>query len=462
MTMWLPQADRLTRPYFLSLAGEIRRAIEEGQLVSGARLPPHRALAHALGLSVQTVSRAYNLLVRDGILTGRVGSGTFVGAGRPDPGYPFIESSFGSGLIDLSILKQVLTPWHVERMRTTLAEVAAGAPESAFFSFRPGTALAPYLESAQRWLGVCGVAAHLEQIQLTSGATPAMSVAIQTAVPPGGTMATEAIGHHMLVHLCKYLGRRLVGIACDDDGILPDVFEEACRTEAVTALFVTPSCANPQVATTGPQRRRALLDAAERHQVPVIENDAWGPLVADRPPPFAAMAPERVLYITSFTKNMLPGLRAGLLVTPAGLHTDAAKRNLASNWSAVPMVFEVVKRWIEDGTAREMVARQRKALEARHAIAVAELAGLPFRANRHGLHLWLDLAPPWTSEPFILQLRQQGVAVAPASAFSTEPGQAPNSVRVSLGPVSEAELRRALKILRALCDDEPAPAMFGL
>lgn len=462
MTMWRPDAERLTRPYFLSLAGEIRRAIEEGRLAPGARLPPHRGLAHALGLSVQTVSRAYNLLVRESVLSGRVGSGTFVGAARPDPGYPFIESSFGSGLIDLSILKQVLTPWHAERMRQTLAEVAADAPESAFFSFRPGTALAPYLEPAQRWLGVCGVAAHSEQIQLTSGATPAMSVAIQTAVPPGGAMATEAIGHHMLVHLCKYLGRRLVALACDGDGILPEAFEEACRTETLAALFVTPSCANPQVVMTGAERRRALLDVARRHQVRIIENDAWGPLVADRPVPFAALAPERVLYITSFTKNTLPGLRAGLLVTPPGLHNDAAKRNLASNWSAVPLVFEVVRRWIEDGTAREMVARQRKALEARHAIAVAELAGLPYRANRHGLHLWLDLAPPWTSEPFILQLRQQGVAVAPASAFATEPGKAPNSVRVSLGPVAETNLRRALRILRALCDEEPVPAMFGL
>ncbi|MEZ5668914.1 MAG: PLP-dependent aminotransferase family protein [Alphaproteobacteria bacterium] len=462
MTMWCPESDRLTRPFFLSLAGEIRRAIEEGRLVPGARLPPHRALAHALGLSVQTVSRAYNLLERDGILTGRVGSGTYVGAGRPDPGYPFIESSFGSGLIDLSILKQVLTPWHDARMRETLADVAGSAPESAFFSFRPGTALAPYLACAQRWLAVCGVTAHADQIQLTAGATPAMSVAIQTAVPPGGTMATEAIGHHMLVHLCKYLGRRLVGIAGDDDGMLPDAFEAACRAEPVAALFVTPSCANPQGIAVTTQRRRALLDVAARYRVRVIENDAWGPLVADRPPPFAAMAPDRVFYITSFTKIMLPGLRAGLLVAPPGLHTDAAKRNLASNWSAVPLVFEVVKRWIEDGTADEMVVRQRKALEARHAIAMTELAGLPFRANRHGLHLWLDLVPPWTSEPFILQLRQQGVAVAPASAFVTEPGQAPNSVRVSLGPAPEPDLRRALAILRALYDEEPAPAMFGL
>lgn len=462
MTKWRPDPDSLVRPYYLSLAAEIRRAVEEGGLGPGERLPPHRDLAHALGLSVQTVSRAYNQLVRDGVLAGRVGSGTYVSAGRPDPGYPFIESSFGSGLIDLSILKQVLTPWHAEKMRDALAALAGGLPESAIFSFRPGTALGAYREPMQRWLARCGVSAHRDQIQLTAGATPAMSVAIQTAVPPGGTVVTEATGHHQLTHLVKYLGRRLVGLDFDDEGIVPDALEAACRSDAVSALFVTPSCANPTAIMTGTARREALIAVARRHKLRVIENDAWGPLIADRPPPYAALAPDLVLYLTSFTKITLPGLRAGVLVAPIGLHNDAAKRNLASNWSATPLIFEILSRWVDDGTVGEMVARQRKALEARHRIAVAELAGLAFRSHRHGLHIWLDLPPPWTSEPFILQLRQLGVAVAPGSAFATEPGHTADSVRVSLGPVAEGTLARGLAILRGLCEEEPSPAMFGL
>lgn len=462
MTIWQPDRERLTRPYYLSLAGEIRRAIAEGAIAANAKLPPHRILAHALGISVQTVSRAYDLLVREGVLCGRVGSGTFVSDARPDPAYPFIESSFGSGLIDLSILKQVLSAWHAEKMREAMADLAVSMPDSAIFSFRPGTSLAPYRDAAQHWLGVCGLTVHSDQIQLTSGATPAMSVAIQTAVPPGGVMATEMTGHHMLVHLCKYLGRRLVGLPCDADGILPEAFEAACRNEDLSALFVTPSCANPEVIMTSLGRREALLAIARRHNVRVIENDAWGPLVGDRPPPFAALAPDIVLYITSFTKILLPGLRAGLLVAPIGLHTDAAKRNLASNWSAVPLVFEIVAKWIADGTAREMVERQRTALESRHRIARDVLGELDYRAHPHGLHLWLKLPSPWQSEPFILQLRQQGVAVAPASAFATEPGLTSRSVRISMGPVGERDLRRGLSILHALCREEPSPAMFGL
>lgn len=462
MTKWQTRRDQLTRPYYLSLAGEIRRAISEGVLLANERLPPHRELAHELGLSVQTISRAYDLLVREGVLRGRVGSGTYVNAARPDPAYPFIESSFGSGLIDLSILKQVLTPWHAEQMRTVLAELSDTLPESAIFSFRPGTALGRYRDASQRWLGICGLTAHTDQIQLTSGATPALNVAIMTAVAPGGVVATEAVGHHQVVHICKYLGRRLVSLDIDDDGILPDAFEAACRTEEVSALCLTPSCANPTVTMTSIERREALIAVARRHNVRIIENDAWGPLIGDRPPPFAALAPDIVFYITSFTKILLPGLRGGMLVAPIGLHTDAAKRNLSAAWSAVPLVHEIITRWIDDGTAREMLVRQRKALESRHRIAMAELDGLRFRSHPHGLHIWLELPPPWGSEPFILQLRQHGVAVAPASAFATEPGRNANSVRVSLGSASEADLRRGLTMLRALCDEEPSPVIFGL
>lgn len=462
MTKWRPTRSSLVRPYYLSLAGEIRRAVAEGTIAANERLPPHRDLAHMLGLSVQTVSRAYDALVREGILAGRVGSGTFVSTARQDPAHPFIESSFGSGLIDLSILKQVLSPWHAEKMSQALAALAESTPDTAIFSFRPTTALGPYRAAAQRWLGLCGLSAHSDQIQLTSGATPAMSVAIQTAVPPGAAMATESTGHHQLIHLTKYLGRRLVGLDFDAEGILPDALDAACRTESLAALFVTPSCANPTAIMTGVARRQALLAIARRHGIRVIENDAWGPLIADRPPPYAALAPDLVFYITSFTKITLPGLRAGMLVAPIGLHNDAAKRNLAGNWSAVPLVFEIISRWIDDGTAEEMVVRQRKALEIRNRIAATELAGLDYRAHPHGLHVWLNLPPPWGSEPFILQLRQMGVAVAPASAFATEPGRTTDSVRVSLGPVTEGDLQRGLAVLRRLCDEEPSPAMFGL
>ena len=109
MTQWRPDPARLRRPAYLSLADQFARAIADGLLPSGAKLRPHRDLAYELGLSVQTVSRAYNDLIRRGLIAGKVGSGSFVLPPAGDSNPPYIADR-SSEVIDLSILKPV-TPY---------------------------------------------------------------------------------------------------------------------------------------------------------------------------------------------------------------------------------------------------------------------------------------------------------------------------------------------------------------
>src|SRR3546814_3881617 len=113
MTLWRPDPAALRRPVYLSLADQVAHAIAAGRLDSGARLPTHRQLAEDLGLSVQTVSRAYEELVRRGLVSGETGRGTFVRTPRREPDPPFLPERLGE-VIDLSILKPVCEPIHLE------------------------------------------------------------------------------------------------------------------------------------------------------------------------------------------------------------------------------------------------------------------------------------------------------------------------------------------------------------
>ncbi|KAB2861119.1 MAG: GntR family transcriptional regulator, partial [Bauldia sp.] len=95
MTMWRPDPSLIRRPAYLSLADQIARAIHDGRLANGARLPTHRRLADDLDLSVQTVSRAYEELIRRGLIAGEVGRGTFVQTSRPEPDPPYLPERLG-------------------------------------------------------------------------------------------------------------------------------------------------------------------------------------------------------------------------------------------------------------------------------------------------------------------------------------------------------------------------------
>jgi DNA-binding transcriptional MocR family regulator len=289
-----------------------------------------------------------------------------------------------------------------------------------------------------------------------------MSVALMAAAPPGSTVLTEAIGHHTLVPLSTYLGFNLEGLPIDEDGLVPEALDAACAQADIRAVFIQPSVINPTATLMSEGRRAAIVAVARRHDIAIIENDVLGPLIEKRPPPIAALAPERTLYITSFTKITVPGLRIGYLVAPDRFVAAVANRHLVSNWMATPLVAEIASRWVGDGTAMELVRWQRQAIRRRHDIACETLSGVDYRAHPESLHLWLPLPSGLREDGFVSQARLQGVAIAPGVSFrASEEPWAP-AVRISLGSTDEAELRTGLGIVAKLLLADPEHLLLAI
>src|SRR5690606_11105973 len=139
------------------------------------------------------------------------------------------------------------------------------------------------------------------------------------------------------------------------------------------------------------ERRAELAAIARRHDLLIVENDMLNAMIPDRPPPMAALAPERVLHINGFTKTTLPGLRVAWLLSPARLASATANRHLVTNWMATPAMVELLSHWISDGTVERLILWQREALAVRHRIAREVLGAAPFRAHPQSLHIWLEL-----------------------------------------------------------------------
>lgn len=461
MTLWHPDPALIRRPAYLSLADQFARAIHDGRLQNGERLPTHRALADELKLSVQTVSRAYEELIRRGLVSGEIGRGSFVQTQRREPEPPYLPERPGE-VVDLSILKPVCEPMHLERMKEALAWLAETLPASSALSFRPNMVFPRHRAIAVEWLRLCGIDVSPQNISVTNGATAAMTVALMSVAPPGSTVATEAIGHHTLVPLARYLGFNLEGLPIDDNGILPEALDEACRHSDIRAVFVQPSVINPTATLMGSVRRAELAEVARKHDIAIIENDVLGPLVEDRAPPLAYFAPERTLYVTSFTKVTVPGLRIGYLAAPDRHVAAVANRHLVSNWMATPMVAEIASKWVSDGTAMELVRWQRTALRSRQEIAAEVMGEIRYRSQRDGLHLWLELPDDRSEEGFVAQARLQGVAIAPGQSFRIADAPWKPAVRISLGSTTEGELRAGLGVVTKLLLGDPEHLLLAI
>lgn len=448
MTNWMPNPATLSRPAYLALAEQFARAIESGALPVGARLMPHRKLADSLGLSVQTVSRAYDELIRRGLVSGEVGRGSFVLGVGAEARQPYLPERSGE-VIDLSILKPVVEQMHLDRLRSGFAWLSENLAAPSALSFRPNMVMPRHRAVGADWLQRQGIPADANGVAITNGATPAITAALMAVVPCGSGVAAAALTHHTLRPLCGYLGLHLEGVAMDRYGIIPAALDEVARKGLIRAVYTQPNVINPLGLMTSADRRAELVEVARKYDLAIIENDILNIMIPDRIQTYATLAPERTLHICGFSKITVPGLRLAYLHAPPRLATAVANRHLVANWMATAPMVDLLSHWVTDGTVADLAAWQARAMADRHRLA-AEVLG-PLMPDCHGnsLHLWLRLPESWAEEAFVEQARLHGVAVAAGNAFrATEKGRH-DAIRVSLGSTRPDDLRRGLQLL---CD----------
>jgi len=421
-------------------------------------MPTQRQMAFDLSLSVQTVSRAYDKLVEAGKIVGEVGRGTFVRAASDDISMPFVSRKAAGRLLDMSILKPVLDHAHEEAMQKTLRALARSLPRAVMGDFRQDLRTGDGSSSVRRWLSLCGLDLDGMAVIPTNGSTSAMTIAIMTAAQPGDLIVSEDIGHHTLRPLARFLGIRLQGVTVDAGGICPEALERVCAKEPVKAVYLIPNGANPLAFTMTESRRAAVIEVARRHDVLIIENQSWGPLQDAPPPPMAMMAPERVLYFTSLTKCLMPGLRVGYLVVPDHLSASAGNRHMATNWMATNLMTEIASHWIEDGTANTLLNRQQLALRDRADFAANVFRGLDMRTSPNGLHLWLPCSDIYEEAALVKSLHENGIAVASGASFAIGPPDRHPGLRLAIGGQSFPEFARGIRMIDANLRNRARPA----
>ena len=460
MTKWRPDPGQLRRPVYISLADQFTAAIKSGRLADGDKLAAHRDLAYDLKVSIQTVSKAYDVLARRGLVSGEVGRGTYVKTSGSSLQSPYIAERLAN-VIDLSIVTPVCAPFQLDRMKAALRRLGDDLSPAAALSFRPNTIFPRHNEAAVPWLSALGVETSARNVLVTNGASSAFTLALLAAAGPGAVLAAEEVCYHVVRPLADYLGIRVRAIAADAEGMLPEALDEACQRDAVRVAALQPNLANPTAALMCEGRRRALAEVARKHDITLIENDVFGPLLSRRPRPLAAFAPERTIYITGFSKVVMPGLRIGYLAAPDHFTATVANRHLMANWMATPVMAEIATLWLADGTMEALVDWQRQTLRARHRIVAETLADTAGRSHPEGLHVWLPLPPGHDELAFVSQARARGVAVAPSTPFSLS-GLPVGAVRLSVGATEADDLRTALDVLASLLRAPPDRSVLAI
>jgi len=449
---WVADISTGSGPRYLAIANAIGAAMDRGALAPGDRLPPHRALAAALGVDLTTVTRAYAEARKRGLLDSAVGSGTFI---RKAPGEETLTVA-----VDMS-MNIPPAPANVslrDLLREGISRVLRGADVATLMAYRAGAGSREERAAGAAWLApTCGVL-PAGRVLIGAGTQSAMLAVASTLLQTGDVVATEAMTYPGFRALALHMGLRMAGVATDAEGLIPDDLARICRERAPKAIYCTPTIQNPTTATMSRGRRAEIIAIARRFDLPVIEDAAYDLYPHDPFPALAALAPERVYHIATTAKSLTPGLRLAYIVVPDGAQTAVTGALRATAMMASPLLVTLVTGWIRDGTAGAICAGIRAEAVARQSLAAAILPRELVAANPEGLHLWLSLPPAWSRQEFLSYIRTQGLALVPSDAFVATPGDTlPNAMRVALGVAADhGRLESALRALAAALRTRPA------
>ena len=446
-------------PLHRQLYTQLQRAILRGDLKPGTRLPSTRALAHQLNVSRTTVLHAYQQLIAEGYLDGKVGHGTFVAQIVPDhllaapqPGDLGETASTEPGTPRLA--EQASQQLHVPRMplgspdgpggivrpfrfgvpalqsfpyklwSRLLIRQARHLPASAF-PYQPAAGYLPLREAIAAHAMVSrGVHCTAEQIIIVSGAQGGLDLAARVLINAGDPVWMEDPGYLKARGALLGSGANIIPVPVDQEGLIVEA--GMARAPGARLVYLTPSHQFPLGVTLSLARRIALLDWARRADAYLLEDDYDSEYHYTRRPLPALQGLDhdgRVIYIGTFSKVLFPALRIGYLILPPPLvEAFRTVRNLIDTHP--PLLEQAVLADFIVGGHFTRHLRKMRSLYAERRTAMLEAAreiSLEVRPPEAGMHCVGWLPEGMDAPALVREAADRGVDIVPVSHFSIEP-----------------------------------------
>ncbi|MFC9342790.1 aminotransferase class I/II-fold pyridoxal phosphate-dependent enzyme [Streptomyces sp. NPDC057020] len=424
------------------IAASVERGVADGALSPGDALPPVRRLADDLGVSPGTVATAYKELRQRGLIVTRGRGGTVVAdvpsvASRRPPRVP-------EGLVDLA-------GGHPDpRFLPVLRPPATVTP--GYGSHRAAPRTAALEEVTRQWFERDGVPAR--HVTFAHGALDCIARLLSTELRPGDAVAVEDPGFHHLLDLVPALGMRLVPVAVDGEGLVPESLRAALRG-GVRAVVCSPRGQCPTGAYFTRSRRDELVAVLRDFpEVLVVEDDHNAEIGGATAYTLAAAGLDRWAQVRTASKHLGIDLRwAGVACDAATLARHDGRMLMTSGWVS-HLLQETVAGLFLDGAVRALVADGEAAYTERRTALIDALGAYRIRAvGASGLNVWV---PVRDESAVVNGLRTRGWWVAAGARFRIA---APPAVRITASTLAPEEAPRLAADFAEVLGD--AQATYG-
>jgi len=417
------------------IAAQLGSLIDSGKYPPGSKLPAHRELAKELQSTAVTVSKAYQLLAELGKIESFVGRGSYVGNTSLNS---VIQAQEDDTVLNFSILQPCLQQ-NIQALQQQFTQQFSALDNPQLFGYSENTGLLEHRRAGAKWCAQYGLeVANADQLILTNGAQNALASIIALYSKEGDYIALEAQTYPGILAICKYMGRKVLPIAMDEQGMLPQALMQQCKICKPRMVIVVPSQQNPTAATMGHARREALAKVIAEQDVWLVEDEIYAFLNTVKMPAISNFVAEKSFYISSLSKAISPGMRCGYLRVPESQYSTLVDYIRATLWLPSPFMFEVASAMIDSGNAFRWAEQQKMIAAQRQRLVTQYLSDYRLQRQRSSYSCWLHLPVNCQAEGFCATAKKQRLLLSSASYFSSS-GQAANAVRLSVMAIAEED-----------------------
>ena len=309
---------------------------------------------------------------------------------------------------------------------------------------------APLREWVAAEMSAQGVRCDAGQVLITTGSQQGLDLVGKVLIDPGSTVAVETPTYLGALQAFNPYEPEFVGVEGDDEGPLPAGLDAA---RGARFLYLLPNFQNPSGRCLSAARRAAIAAKCLEIGLPVVEDNPYGDLWFDAPPPkpVSTMLGEGAVYLGSFSKVLAPGLRLGYIVSPAPLYPKLLQAKQAADLHTPGFNQRVVHEVIKDGFLTQHVptirARYKAQRDAMRAALEGHLpAGCRWSVPVGGMFFWVELPPQLDATALLAKAVDAGVAYVPGAPFFSAGGHA-NTLRLSFVTVPPATIEAGVAAL---------------
>ena len=458
---------KIEKPLYQQLAEGLCHMIEQGILPANSKLPPIRRMASKLHINTVTVVTAYKYLEQKKVVYSLVGSGTYVSPlpieqiEKPlvlEQTKKFEKQSSRENAINFvdTSMPQHLFP--VEEFKEAFDTVLSREKGRAF-EYLDSMGYMPLRQILCQYLQEYGIYASAENIQIISGAQQGIDIISKALVNYGDTIFTEKPTFYGACGAFLSRGGNVITVSMEQDGINMSELENLLKVYHPKFLYIMAYFQTPTGISYSIEKKRKLLELAEKYHFYIIEDDNLYDFYygAERIVPLKALDyKNKVIYIKSFSKILMPGLRMGFMLLPKKLLESVQSAKYTTDISTSGFLQKGVEYYLRKYGWQYHSSIMRKYGGEQYRMAVSavkkHLEGkITFLLPEGGISLWLKLPPKVEAEKLCTMLVKEKVIVAPSSQYYM--GQKEQeSIRVCFCNVKQRDLEQGIKKIGSAID----------